>query len=89
MSSIDSIIIELLKKDPQQGLERLIDSYTGYAYTIVYNKLQGLCTAADIEECVSDVFLNIYKIRHDLDSQNTSLKALVSVIANLFQVLGL
>ena len=48
---------------------------------IVYNKLQGLCTIADIEECVSDVFLDIYKIRHGLDIENTSLKALVSVIA--------
>lgn len=77
----DDEIVRLLTLKPEKGLEKLMDGYTGLAFSIVYGKLSNICSKEDIEECVSDIFYEIYKNRDSIDPEKGSLKALLCVIS--------
>lgn len=49
-----------LEKSESQAQRKLFDQYCSYVYTIVYSRLRSCCTREDIEECVSDVFADIF-----------------------------
>lgn len=51
---------ELILSSPQNGQRRFYNEYKNYVYTIVYSKLGNCGTREDIEECVSDVFAEIF-----------------------------
>lgn len=78
---MDELIVDILKKNPQKGLKLIIDQYTGLIYTICHNKLKGVMSHEDIEECVSDVFVDIYKQRDIIDLAKGSLRSYLCVIA--------
>ncbi len=50
----------LYKKSPDKAYRALFDEYCGYVHTVVFNKLRNCGTKEDIEECVSDVFAEIF-----------------------------
>lgn len=54
----DDKLLELLKTDPNNGMNQLISQYSGLVFTIVRNKLSDICDSSEIEDCVTDVFLN-------------------------------
>lgn len=74
-------ILELLKKSPEKGLERLMDKYAGLVYTIVQNKLYLKGSKEDVEECVSGIFYEVYENRNNIDLSKGSLKSFLAVIA--------
>lgn len=76
----DKDLLLLLQHNPDRGLGKLINIYSGLVYTIVYSKLAGSSTQ-DIEECVSDIIFELYKNRNAIDLQRGSIKAYLSVIA--------
>lgn len=76
----DKELIALLKKNPEKGLDKLINSYSGFVYTIVLSKLAN-SSKQDIEECVSDIIFELYKNRNCIDLQKGSIKAYLAVIA--------
>jgi len=78
---LDELIVDILKKNPQKGLKLIIDQYTGLIYTICHNKLKGVMSHEDIEECVSDVSVDIYKQRDIIDLAKGSLRSYLCVIA--------
>ena len=49
-----------LKKSEKQAHKRLFESYFNYVYTIVFNRLRSCASREDIEECVCDVFTDVY-----------------------------
>lgn len=51
---------EALKKSKKAGQRALFDEYCNYVYAIVFNKLRSCARREDIEECVGDVFADIY-----------------------------
>lgn len=51
---------KILKKSKKTGQRALFDEYCGYVYAIVFNKLRSCAAMEDIEECVGDVFADIY-----------------------------
>ena len=77
----ESKLLSLLLNDPESGLEKLMDRYMGFVYTIVYGKLSHVCGKQDIEECVSDIFYEIYKTRHAIDLTKGSLKSYLAVLS--------
>lgn len=82
----DALLVEkeiylLLMDNPEKGIEKIMDQYIGYVYTIVYGKLSSVCNKQDIEECVSDVFYEIYKTRSNIDLKKGSLKAYLAVVS--------
>ena len=71
----------LCKQSPDTAYRALFDEYLSYVYTIVYNKLRSCASAQDIEECVSDVFAEMY-MKYDIDSEfSGELHAYIGTIA--------
>jgi RNA polymerase sigma-70 factor (ECF subfamily) len=50
-------------------IRKLFDTYYNYVYAIVYRQIQGIGTREDVEECVSDVFIDVLRT---MDSVQTS-----------------
>ncbi|MCL1832247.1 MAG: RNA polymerase subunit sigma-24, partial [Oscillospiraceae bacterium] len=63
----DKEFLALLVTAPDDGLAAIMDAYTAFAWTIVHGKLSGAFGKHDIEECVSDVFYELYKTRNAID----------------------
>ena len=72
---------DMMQRSPAECHRALVKEYGRYVYAIVYNKLRGCGTNEDIEECVSDVFADIFmKFEFDASSGN-DIKYLISTIA--------
>lgn len=78
---LDAELIMLLLNDPEKGISRMIDNYAGLIYTIVLSKLSYVGTKEDIEECVSDIFYEVYNRACEIDLQKGSIKSYLSVVA--------
>lgn len=71
----------LMQRSPERGRRALIDQYGSLVYAIVLNKLKHTAGREDIEDCVSDVFVEIFKSIGDYNTSNGSLKGYISIIA--------
>jgi len=72
---------DMMQRSPAECHRALVREYGRYVYAIVYNKLRSCGTNEDIEECVSDVFADIFiKFEFDASSGN-DIKYLISTIA--------
>lgn len=77
----DSALLKMIKSDKNKGLSHFIDQYTPLVYTIVKNKISSVCSAEDIEEVVSDVFITFYNQIESVDLSKGSIASYVMVIA--------
>jgi len=77
----DIELLELLRNKPEQGLKVMMDNYMALIYTIIFNKLSRMYSKEDIEECVSDVFFEVFHYRSRIDLQKGSIKAFLAVVA--------
>lgn len=74
-------LTDMMKSSPVACHKALVKEYGRYVYAIVYNKLRGCGTNEDIEECVSDVFADLFmKCEFDISSEN-DIKYLIGTIA--------
>lgn len=73
-------ITDLLYSDPEEALNQMLGAYTGLVYHAVRAVL-GRQAREEIEECVSDAFLAVYRRRNELDFTKGSLKAYLCAIA--------
>jgi len=71
----------LLVRHPEKGIEKIMDKYIAFVYTIVYGKLSGVCSRQDIEECVSGIFYEVYQTRNLIDLEKGSLKSYLAVLS--------
>lgn len=74
-------MLKLLLQHPEKGLEKLMKQYLGLVYAIICGKLSGVCGKQDIEECVSDVFYEVYKTGRSIDLEKGSLKSYLAVLS--------
>ena len=77
----DIELLKLLHSRPETGLKIMMDNYMALIYTIVFNKLSGIYSKEDIEECVSDVFFEAFHYRNRIDLEKGSIKAFLAIIA--------
>lgn len=77
----DEEIIYLLKEQPIVGFNLLVEQYSALIYSIVWNKIKLICSSEDVEECVSDVLVKIYRNYKKIDLSNGSIKAYIMLIA--------
>ena len=77
----DKDLYTLLMQNPEKGLGKVMDKYMRFVYSIVYGKLSGIAGKPDIEECVSDVFHELYRSRASIDWEKGSLKSYLAVIS--------
>ena len=73
-------LLELLQKKPNEGMKVLMAEYMGYCYHIVRNRLLDF-PKEDIEECVSDIFLDVYRYRNKMDLEKGGFRGMIAVIA--------
>ena len=74
-------LADMMQRSPAECHKALVREYGRYVYAIVYNKLRGCGSNEDIEECVSDVFADLFlKCELDMSSEN-DIKALISTLA--------
>lgn len=77
----DEKLIHVLYNNPEKGLEILMKNYIGLVYTIVYNQLSNILSNEDIEECVSDIFFEIFKHKDRIDLNKGSIKGFLAVVS--------
>ena len=77
----DKEIYSLLTTEPEKGTAKIMKQYMAFVYTIVYGKLSGITSRQEIEECVSDIFYEVYRTRNSIDLEKGSLKAYLAVLS--------
>lgn len=78
----DCDLIEKLKTDPDSGMRKLIDLYSGLVYSVVKGALSdSLSCDADIENCTADAFSDFYLGLERYDPTQSSIKSFLCVIA--------
>lgn len=77
----DIELLNLLNTKPEAGLKVMMEKYMPLIYTIIFNKLSGIYSKEDIEECVSDVFLAIFQNRYRINLEKGSIKVFLAVVA--------
>lgn len=75
----DKKLLELIKKHPNRGMNLLMNEYGGLVFYVVQKRLQN--NMNDIEECVSDVFIDFYSNINAVDLNKGSIKAFLVTIA--------
>lgn len=69
------------QKSPQQCHRMIVDEYSNYVYTIVFSQLRNAAGREDIEDCVSNIFAEVFfSLSKNADSYS-DLKLLVGTIA--------
>lgn len=67
-------IISEIKKQNTQAFDYLLNEYTKPVYYLAYNILHIGSCKEDIEECVSDVFVEVWKKIYDFDANKGSFR---------------
>ena len=74
--------LRLLMADSVQKCHRAVfDKYYNYVYTIAFSILKGCGSREDVEECVSDVFMKIYKLLDEETGFSDNFKAFIGAVA--------
>lgn len=78
---VDRELINLLIRSPDKGLQAVMKHYMGIVHTVVAGRLGDAGSRLDVEECVSEVFVELYQKRDSIDPNKGSLKAYLCAIA--------
>lgn len=74
-------LVAMLQDAPTEGIRHLTQMYGGLVYAITWRRLQGKLPREDIEECVSDIFFELYRCRDKICLEKGTLKAFLLIIA--------
>jgi len=77
----DEKLLRLLRKNSKAGMNLLIENYGALAAAIVRSRISSVCNEYDVEECVAEVFAELYEQRAGIDLNRGSLKGYISLIA--------
>ena len=72
---------QLITYCPQDGYRVLIDQYSNLVYAIVLNKLKNIASQEDIDDCVSNIFVEIFNNAETYSPSGGTLKGYLSTIA--------
>ncbi|MGL5312085.1 MAG: sigma-70 family RNA polymerase sigma factor [Peptostreptococcaceae bacterium] len=64
---MENKIIRYIKNNNHKGLDLLVENYSKNVYLLVKSILRDYINEEEIENCVSDIFIDVYK---DIDSYN-------------------
>ncbi len=77
----DEKLIFNIKRKRRGALENIIERYTPYVSTVVYNTAGALITKEDVEETVLDTFVSLWRNAEVFDSQKGCLRTYLGTIA--------
>lgn len=81
----DEKIIHELKQNPSKGLESAVEAYSGLVKTIVV-RILGYENRRDVEECISDVFVQLWKSIDNYDKSKGLFKNYIISIARYVSI---
>lgn len=76
----DDKLIKLIKKNPSKGLSAAIDQYGPLVKTIV-TRIIGYENQQDVEECISDIFVELWKSCNNFNPEKGTIKNYITSIA--------
>ena len=71
----------LAERSLHEAHRAIFDDYCDYVYAIAFNRLRNTGTREDIEECVSDIFADIYQIFDEEKTDSGDIKILIGTVA--------
>lgn len=71
----------IMKRSQREGHRALFDEYCNYVYAIVVNVLRNCGSREDMEECLSDVFVKIYRSYSNDELREGDLKGFIGAVA--------
>ena len=71
----------LYEKSAREAQNKIFDEYFNYVYAIVFNKLRSCASKEDIEECVSDVFADVFGHFSTETSHSGDMKGFIGTVA--------
>ncbi len=71
------------KNNDNLDLEKVIDEYNAYVYTIIKNMARDNLSKEDIEEIVSDTFFILWKNKEKLDDEKLLSSYIAGIVRNL------
>lgn len=77
---MDEKLLELLRKKPEKGIRAVMEAYMGLCYAIVRARLADF-PQEDIEECVNDIFLEVYRNRDRIETEKGGIRAFLVVVS--------
>ena len=77
----DEILIQKLLNEEQEAFSYIIGTYSKLLWVVVGGILGKVGTPEDIEECISDVFVQVWRNPKAFNSQKGSLKTFLAVMA--------
>lgn len=78
-SMTDNELVQGLKKHSESAIEEIMERYTAYVSTIIYNLSKGLLPTSDIEEATADLFITLWKEPEKI--YEDSLKGYIAAVA--------
>ena len=79
----DNLIIDTLNQQPQQGMELLMETYTGLVFKVISFHLSN---PEDIKECTNDTFAEFYFHRASYNAGKASLPVYLTAIARYLAI---
>ena len=70
-----------LKNSKEEAQRKVFDEYFSYVYTIVFSRLRSCASREDIEECVGDVFADIYIYYDENTDRSGSISGFIGAVA--------
>lgn len=78
----DEKLLSLLKREPESGMQRLVEEYGGLVTAVIRSRLSGstFCPA-DVEDCAAQTFAEFYFGVDSVNPAKCGIKGLLCVIA--------
>ena len=77
----DKELAEILRSGNREAFFRIMEAYNKLLWVIVGGVLNGVGTSEDIEECISDVYVTLWRKPKAYDPGKGSLKNFIAVVA--------
>ena len=77
----DEKLAEILYSGNRDAFIQIIDAYNKLLWVIVGGVLSGVGTSEDIEECISDVYVDLWRNPKAFDPRKGTLRTFIAVIA--------
>ena len=74
-------LAEMIQSGDEEALNYIIETYSKLLWVIVGSILNNVGTSEDIEECISDTYMNLWLKPKAYDPRKGSLKTYLSIIA--------
>lgn len=72
---------KISKSSLEKAQRMLFDEYFNYGYTIVFSRLRSCASREDIEECVGDIFADVYMYYDDKKELSGDVSGFIGAVA--------